>query len=111
VVLLSLALVGCGSSSKKASSPGTTAGASPSSASAISIKDFTFSPSTLQVKVGATVKVTNDDSPTHTWTGDDGSWDERLSPGSSATHTFDKAGTFSYHCSIHSSMKGTVVVS
>ena len=107
VVVLSLALVGCGSSSKKSSSTGSTG----ASASAISIKELTFSPATLNVKVGTTVTVKNDDTPTHTWTADDGSFDEQLSPGASATHTFDKAGTFAYHCKIHSSMKGTVVVS
>jgi plastocyanin len=31
--------------------------------------------------------------------------------GATFSFTFTKAGTFAYHCSIHSSMHGTIVVS
>ena len=122
VGLVGLVIAGCGSSSKKVSSAGTTtttaAAASSSTTtaaaaagSAISIKSFAFSPTPLNVKAGATVTVTNGDSPTHTWTADDKSFSETLASGKSATHTFAKAGTYAYHCEIHTSMKGTVVVS
>jgi len=30
--------------------------------------------------------------------------------GDSYTHTFDTKGTYAYHCSYHTGMKGTVVV-
>jgi plastocyanin len=33
-----------------------------------------------------------------------------LVPGTTFQHTFDAAGTFGYHCSIHPAMKGTVTV-
>jgi plastocyanin len=57
------------------------------------------------------VTTTNADAATHTWTADDGSWDSgSLANGASSTHTFGSAGTFAYHCAIHPSMKGTVVV-
>jgi plastocyanin len=34
----------------------------------------------------------------------------RIGQGASVSRTFDAAGTFAYHCAIHASMKGTVVV-
>ncbi|HTZ41834.1 MAG TPA: plastocyanin/azurin family copper-binding protein [Candidatus Omnitrophota bacterium] len=30
--------------------------------------------------------------------------------GGTYSHTFAAAGTYSYHCSIHPSMKGTIIV-
>jgi plastocyanin len=57
-------------------------------------------------------KVTGRNEPTaHTVTFDDGSADSgNLAPGSTFDHTFATAGTFAYHCAIHSSMHGTVTV-
>jgi len=63
------------------------------------------------VAVGTEVTVTNQDGPTHTWTADDGSWRSGdLATGATFRHTFAAAGTFTYHCEIHASMKGTVNV-
>jgi plastocyanin len=48
----------------------------------------------------------------HTWTSDSGGWDsETLAPGESYTFAFTSPGTFTYHCDIHPSMTGSVVVS
>ena len=89
---------------------GGAAGGSTEPAAEISIADFAFSPSTLEIDAGATVTVTNDDSATHTWTGE--GWDSgNLSSGGTFEHTFDEAGSFPFRCKIHSSMKGTVEVS
>lgn len=53
----------------------------------------------------------NLDGTTHTWTGDGGAWDSGpLSKDQSFTRLFSQAGTFTYHCAIHSSMTGTVQV-
>lgn len=110
--VLVLLLAGCGSSNtKEAATTSTTAGASSAPASTITVKSFAFSPATLTVKAGTAVTITNNDSPAHTWTADDKSFNEALSPGKSVTHTFDKPGTYAYHCEIHPSMKGTVTVS
>jgi len=46
----------------------------------------------------------------HTFTADDGSFNIELDPNGGGTQTFATAGTFTYHCEIHPSMKGTVVV-
>lgn len=80
-------------------------------AEAITIDDFAFSPAELGVEAGAEVEVTNDDDAAHTWTADDGTFDSgNLESGDSFRHTFDEAGTFAFHCELHPSMKGTVVV-
>ncbi|HSX48724.1 MAG TPA: cupredoxin family copper-binding protein [Candidatus Saccharimonadales bacterium] len=77
----------------------------------ITISNFSFSPATITVKVGDKVTITNNDSAPHTVTADDGSFDSgTIQPGATGTVTLSKAGTFAYHCSIHPSMKGTVVV-
>jgi plastocyanin len=128
LLILGLGLTSCGSDSETATTnaagPSTSAdapgryggGGTPTSSAAagtaVSIKDFAFAPATLRVTKGATVTVANDDSAAHTFTADDKSFDSgQLAPGKSATQTFDAAGSFSYHCEIHKSMKGTIVVS
>jgi plastocyanin len=78
----------------------------------VAIQNFAFSPATITVKVGTKVTWTNKDSAAHTVTGDsnDGPASGTLAQGASYSFTFSKAGTFSYACSIHPNMKGTVVV-
>jgi plastocyanin len=81
-------------------------------AGAVEIADFAFAPDSSDVKVGDSVKWTNQDGATHTVTADDGAFDSgNLAGGKSFSFTFDEAGTFAYHCNIHQSMTGTVVVS
>jgi plastocyanin len=71
----------------------------------------TFSPSSITVSINTTVKWTNKDSMAHTVTADDGTFDSgTVSAGGTYSHTFTKAGTFGYHCAIHSGMTGTVIV-
>jgi amicyanin len=78
------------------------------------IGNFTFEPATLTVKVGTTVTWVNNTQVPHTATSDPGSavqWDSGfLSPGGTYSFTFTKAGTFTYHCTVHSYMHGTIVV-
>ena len=84
------------------------------SVNAITIKDFAFSPAVLTIKPGTTITWINDDSAPHTVVSDDGApvpfTSARLSTGASFQQTFTQAGTYPYHCSIHPSMKGTIVV-
>ena len=99
----------CSKSSSYGSNPGsgTTTGTT-----TINIQSMAFSPSNLSVTAGTTVKWTNNDGMTHTVTSNDGaSFDSgNLGAGSSFSHTFSAAGTFPYHCTIHSSMTGTITV-
>jgi plastocyanin len=79
---------------------------------AVRIADFAFTPDSRSAKVGDSVKWTNEDGATHTVTADDGAFDSgNLAAGKAFSFTFDKAGTFAYHCNIHQSMTGTVTVS
>ena len=83
-----------------------------SSGDAVSIVDFDFAQGARWSAVGTTVTWTNDDSSTHTATGDDGEFDTAsLPPGDSGEFTFEEAGTFTYHCDIHpTTMKAEIVV-
>ena len=78
----------------------------------VGIKNFAFSPSEIRVKKGDTVIWTNGDSTSHTVTSDSGSElnSDFLSQGETYSHTFNEAGTFSYHCRPHTFMNGKVIV-
>ena len=71
-----------------------------------------FTPSTIQAKVGDVIAWTNNDSVGHTATVDDdpACTTETLAAGASGALTFSKAGTYAFHCKIHSSMKGDLEV-
>lgn len=76
------------------------------------IENFAFSPKKITVKSGEAVKWTNKGSVAHTATADDGtSFDTGLLPqGQSGTVKFEKAGTYTYHCTPHPRMQAEVVV-
>ena len=75
------------------------------------MKDMAFDPATVTIKAGESVTWTNEDSASHTVVGDNGEFEsDSLSKGDTFSFTFDAAGTYAYHCSIHSSMKATVTV-
>ena len=78
----------------------------------ITIKDFAFKPTPLQVKAGVKIKIANRDDTTHTLTADKGAFDAGdISPGKTASITVKKPGTYKYHCEIHNFMKGTLKAS
>lgn len=115
-LLVPALLAGCNSDDSPSiagSETSTTADAtSGDGAAQIVIKNFSFNPSQLSAKVGDTVTIRNDDTTTHTWTADDGSFDAgELGSGATKSQVFSKAGTVKFHCKIHTSMQGEVVVS
>jgi plastocyanin len=76
-----------------------------------------YDPSPANVAVGTTVTFVNDDATLHTAvsgtadSGPSGVFDSGyLAKGKSFQHTFDKAGTFDYYCTLHPFMVGQVVV-
>lgn len=90
-------------------------GSAPASAATVDvdIANFSFSPQTKTINAGDQVRWTNRDSFTHTVTRtsrtdpfDSGN----LGQDNSFTQTFAAPGNYEYHCSIHSSMTGTIVV-
>ncbi len=79
--------------------------------SAVNIQGSAFVPPTTTVRVGDTVTWTNRDAFSHTSTSDTGVWDTGvIRAATSGSFTFNAAGTFAYHCAIHSFMHGTIVV-
>lgn len=86
--------------------------ATPATPNAVTIQNLAFTPNDLSVKVGQTVTWTNMDSFTHTITSDTGVFNSgNVANGATFSYTFTKAGTFPYHCSIHTSMTGQITVS
>jgi LPXTG-motif cell wall-anchored protein len=79
--------------------------------SSVTIADFSFAPASISISQGDTVTWTNNGPTPHSATATNGSFDTGIFPkGQSRTHTFNEAGTFSYICTPHPYMKGTVVV-
>jgi len=77
----------------------------------VTIRDFSFSPASLTVPVGATVRWKNLDGEPHTIR----SAAELFRSGpldqdDGFSFRFDKPGTYRYVCSIHPQMSGTVIV-
>lgn len=121
-LLALVVLAGCGSTSGApgdANLPANTASATvlatntpESTENQVDVSDFQFSPSTLTVKVGTTV-TWKGVSGAHTVTSDDSapmSFDQTIVEGGVVTVTFTQAGTYEYHCSVHKSMHGKIIV-
>ena len=74
-----------------------------------------FSPSTVNIQVGDTVRWTNDTGTFHDVKANDNSYGNTAGTSWTFTHTFSAPGSFGYYCSIHGfpggGMAGTVVVS
>jgi len=83
-------------------------------ANQVTYKGFAVSPKTLKVKKGTTVTWTNQDAAEHDVTPDVETADFKASElfGKGETHsvTFNTVGTYSYKCSPHPYMKGTIEV-
>jgi len=108
-----------GNSTPQASSSSTTPAANSSdttnqTAGAVTIQNFAFSPASLTIKKGESVTWTNKDSVSHQIASDQGSAvlfsGPAIPQGQSYSFTFDTAGEFSYHCAIHPSMLGKIIV-
>lgn len=94
-------------------SPSASPEASPaaSSGTELTIEAFRFLPQIVEVPVGTTVTWTNLDIIPHNITADDESFgSENLTRDQTFSHTFEQAGTFTYVCTLHLSMVGTVTV-
>jgi plastocyanin len=126
VLLAALVIVGCSSSSSTttAAPAGGYGGTSPAAGggsatttapaaggTAVTISGFAFAPASVTVKVGDTVTWTNKDSVPHTVTAADGSFNSgSLAQGATFSFTFQKAGTFTYRCTVHPTMAPATVI-
>ena len=83
----------------------------PAAEAKVKIDNFSFSPQTITVAAGTTVRWTNGDDIPHTVVSDEKTFKSKvLDTDQEFTFTFDKPGTYSYFCSIHPHMTGKVVV-
>lgn len=72
---------------------------------------FSFTPRELPVRLGAEVEWTNKDDTPHTVTSDDDLFSSPLvDTNQTFRHTFSSPGRFPYHCKLHPTMTGAVVV-
>jgi len=77
----------------------------------VTIANFAFAPATVTIPVGGSVTWKNTDLTEHTATAKNGAFDSgNLDTGQTFTFTFHKALIYTYVCSYHPSMVGTVVV-
>lgn len=102
-----------GNSTPPAASSGSDTGEAVA-AKTVDIKDYAYAPATITIKIGDTVTWTNQDGVGHDVVADNPSDDAPnsalLDKGETYSFKFTKAGTYTYHCSPHPYMKGTVIV-
>lgn len=121
-----LALTGCGGGGEQAATtstapqsstvqpsgetPGTEQG--PGTAS-VSMRNIKFTPATVRVKTGESVRWLNDDAVAHTATAQGGQFDSgNMEPGATYQYKPTQPGTIRYLCSIHGAQQsGTIEVS
>lgn len=95
-----------GSAAAEACAPSTDAGTV-----TVDMAEFAFAPAEATATVGDVVAWSNSDAAPHTATLDDGACATGNIPtGGTGALIFNTAGTFTYHCAIHPTMTGTVVV-
>jgi plastocyanin len=82
-------------------------------AAKVTISGFQFSPAKITVKKGTTVTFANEDAAPHTVTPENETeftGTARILKGETVQIKFDHAGVQKYHCAIHPSMTGEVIV-
>ena len=121
IVALGLGFTACGSNDNggavsSGSSTSTTAASSGSkheNTVSVTASGFAFTPTAATAKAGDVYfEIKNKDTTTHTFTIDGTDVDIRMDGGTGGEkETNLKAGSYEWHCKIHSTMKGTLTVS
>jgi plastocyanin len=82
-----------------------------SSATEVTVDNFTFAPQALTVPVNSTVTWVNKDDVPHVIASSDELFKSKaLDTDDKYSYTFTKAGTYPYYCSVHPKMVGKIVV-
>lgn len=115
---LSEAVVGCGGATSVSSRPTAQRGQAPGTA--VAIEDFQFDPGSIEIERGMQVVWTNRDTILHTVTSGetagaenkaDGVFTGKLRhKGTTFAYRFSEPGTYTYFCSQHNVMNGTIDV-
>lgn len=78
---------------------------------AVEIRTFSFQPGEISIPVGTAVQWTNRDTAPHQVVSDSRAvMGPVMGDGDTFTFTFSTPGRVSYHCGIHSTMTGVVIV-
>jgi plastocyanin len=76
----------------------------------VSMANTAFNPQSVEVRVGGSVRWTNNDNTAHNATGAGFTSTGNMNPGAAIERQMDTAGTFQYSCTLHAGMNGTIVV-
>ncbi len=118
ILPLAAAILACGGGSDS-TGLGTTGGnntgggGNPVAATAVDMQNFAFTPAAIKVASGATVTWTNTDGTSHNVTFDGGAVaaSGTITAGTAKALVMPTAaGTYTYKCTFHSGMNGSVVV-
>jgi len=119
IVPLAAAILACGGSSDS-TGPGTTGGTTggggttttPVATTSVEMKGFAFTPAAIKVGSGATVTWTNSDGTNHNVTFDNSAVapSGNFATGNKALVMPTAAGTYTYKCTLHGGMTGSVLV-
>jgi plastocyanin len=123
-VATAVALAACSGSGAATGGPAATSGGDATQAAVCedstgtttveaTVVDFAWS-QPINAKVGDVITWTNNDSAAHKVGTDDGTCTMGANiagSGGKASLVFNKAGTYPFHCTIHSTMKGTITIS
>jgi plastocyanin len=91
--------------------PGDNTPAAAADSKQVVVDNFSFTPATTTVPVGATVAWTNHDDIPHNVVSPEQKFKSPvLDTDETFSHTFAASGTYKYYCSIHPRMTGQVVV-
>jgi plastocyanin len=110
VWMLAISLVAVVNGCKKDDNSPASSGTPP--ANEVWMQSNAFNPSSITVSAGTTITWRNKDSAAHTVTSNNGGFtsSSNISGGGTYSFQFMTAGTYPYHCTIHSGMTGQVVV-
>jgi plastocyanin len=104
VAIVALTVAGCTSQPAQET-------AAPPVKNQVTVADRAYTPADITVSVGETVTwVFDDGGMAHDVVADDRSFRSPLAKEGSFSHTFTEPGTFTYHCTPHPDMIGSVVV-
>jgi plastocyanin len=104
LALAAVVLAGCGGGGGAAA-----ADATPVKTSEVVAQDVRFNPAAIEVPAGTTVTWKFEDGAVpHNVKGD--GFESRTQSSGTYRHRFDTPGTYAYRCTLHSGMKGRVVI-
>ena len=116
IIITGMFITACGGSSSPSAPSGSTPAPAGSTtvtvpAGASGLTTTAYAPNPLTVSTGTTVSWLNNDNTTHTSTSDGNAWSSGdIAPGGRFNFTFTSSGRFTYHCTLHPNMVGTIVV-